>query len=200
MGKAQGLIADILAIIDHCELCGDPVISGDALEIYTIQPFDPADISSLFTNIVVLCPDCKKKFDDDIISRKHLQACVRLRMPETTKSLKDMLDGYDLPGKAKRAGNGRKDSIVDRLINNPAYFERLIFAGGLLVIMIGIFLFALGYQSSGAYSAGTATGQGSADDGIFYLFMELAGVALAFLGAFFLLGQARKPSGTGIKQ
>lgn len=197
MGQAQGLIADILAIVDSCELCGTPAISGNTFEIYTIEAFDPADFSSLFKNIVVLCPDCKAKFDDSTISRKHLKACVRLREPELTRSLQDLLGRYDLPGTEQKAGKKLSGSLLDKLVNDPAYFERLVFVAGILVVILGIFLFAFGYQNSIAYDTDIASaveGSGSPFHMLLYPFLEIAGIVLALLGMFFELGLVKKPS------
>lgn len=196
MGQAQGLIADILAIVDHCELCGTPAVSGSSFEIYTIEAFDPADFSGLFKNIVVLCPDCKAKFDDGTISRRHLKACVRLREPEMTRSLQNLLGHYDLPGMSQKAGKGRTGSLLDRLVNDPALFERLVFVGGLLIIVMGIFLFAIGYQNLGLYDTGPAAAVEDSGplQGLFYPFLMLTGVVLALMGLFFQLGLAKKPS------
>jgi len=196
MGQAQGLIADILAIVEHCELCGSPAVSDNAFEIYTIEGFDPADFSGLFKNIVVLCPGCKARFDDGTISRRHLKACVRLREPEITKSLQNLLSQYDLPGTSRKAGKGQTGNVFDRLVNDPALFERLVFAGGILVIVLGIFLFAIGYQNLGLYDTGQAAAveDSGSVQGLFYPFLMLTGVVLALMGLFFELGLAKKPS------
>ncbi|OPY26628.1 MAG: hypothetical protein A4E28_02415 [Methanocella sp. PtaU1.Bin125] len=196
MGQAQGLIADILAIVDRCELCGAPAEGGKAFEIYTIESFDPADFSGLFRNIVVLCPDCKQRFDDGVISRKHLKACVRLREPALTQSLQGLLSQYDLPGAPRDGKNASKGGLLGRLVNNPASFERMIVVAGALVIVLGIFLFVVGFQNSGVYDPGIAGASGETESflgGSLYPFMMIAGIVLALVGMFFELGLVKKP-------
>lgn len=196
MGEAQGLIADILAIVDSCELCGAPAESGKAFEIYTIDAFDPSDFSGMFKNIVVLCPDCKKRFDDGVISRKHLKACVRLREPALTGSLQGLLVQYDLPGASQNGKNASKGGLLDRLVNDPASFERMIVVAGALVIVLGIFLFAIGFQNSGVYDPGIAGASGETESslgGILYSFLMIAGIVLALAGMFFELRLVKKP-------
>ena len=194
MGKVPGIITQILNKIDYCEFCDVPFNDVETPEVYIIDRHDINNTGDLSKNIIVLCPGCKSNYNDGIFSKKHLKACVMLRKPETREWLKNKFDQYDISLKQstvkKEPVNRFLDKALSKLINNQANLDGAIFLFGILIIIIGILLFSYGYNNVSNYDNGLAgkfindAGQYSLEYK-FSLIIELAGVALAFIGLLF---------------
>ncbi len=191
MAEAHGVITDILGRINYCEFCDTPTGNDGALEIYTIDKFDTVHPEDIYRNIIVLCPGCKKNYDDNVFGKKHLKACVMLRDPELSSWLDDLFGQYGFggrPGRAKRGLFGR----LDRLVGDQRYLNNAVFVFGIFLIAVGVLLFSYGYSN---VSGDLSTSQ----DNTFSLFLEMAGVICALLGLFFELGLVKGPVKVGFK-
>lgn len=190
MGQALSIIDEITRKIDHCEFCDAPAGDGEALEVYVIDRLDPGQLQGFSGNIVILCPGCKRNYDAGLFSKRHLRACVRLRDPELGEWLNRLFDRSLAGQNRSAAGKSRASPSLPARLSRLATVENAVFLSGLLAIVIGVLLFSVGYNHSG----GDAVGSSGA--GLFDVFLELAGVALAFIGLAFQLESARNFAGT----
>jgi hypothetical protein len=192
MGQTPGIITEILTNINYCELCDKPSDSENVCDVYTIDKFDASEQTSLSKNILVLCPTCKKYYDEGIISKKHLKACVMLREPGLDRWLSDLFDRYGIGPKQSTVNKGLMSRTHYRLVNDPNLLENVLLLSGIFIIFIGILLFSYGFNNINSYTTDAVAttagdpGQYPPND-MFYLFLELAGVLCALLGLFFEL-------------
>ena len=200
MAEAHGVITDILGHINYCEFCDAPAGNDVALEIYTIDKFDTVHPEDLYRNIIVLCPGCKKNYDDNVFGKKHLKACVMLRDPELSHWLEDLFGQYSFRGKPGPAKRGLM-SRLDRLVGDQRYLNNAVFIFGIFLIAVGVLLFSYGYSNVYSYNNGLAVGGDlmTSQDYTFSLFLEMAGVICALLGLFFELGLVKGPVKVGFK-
>jgi hypothetical protein len=189
MGQTSGILAEILARMDHCELCGRPSDSENACDVYTIDKMDHGVPADLWTNILVLCPACKKRYDEGAFGKRHLKACVRLRDPGLNEWLQDLFEGYGIVPEPVAETRGLIDGAFHRMVNNPGFIDSAMFLSGIFIIFAGVILFFFGFNNVSYYDghpALTATGdavQGSPDY-LFSMFLEIGGVVMALAGLF----------------
>jgi hypothetical protein len=196
MGQTTGIIPEILTKVNYCEFCDKLSTSENVCDIYTIEKFEAGDQADLSKNVIVLCPACKKNYDESVFSKKHLKACIMLRDQGLSEWLSDLFERYDISFKQSPADQGFFDRVRYRLVNDQNFIDNTIFLFGAFIIIIGILLFAYGfnnirnYESDPALSIASDAGQ-YAPEYLFNLFLELAGVVSALLGLFFELGQVK---------
>jgi hypothetical protein len=192
MGQSTGIITEVLTKIDHCELCDMPSSSENLCDVYTIEKFEAGEQYDLSKNIVVLCPSCKKNYDENVFRKNHLKACIMLRDPELSACLSDLFEPFNIQIKQSAPKKGRMNSTLDRVLNDRNFFDNAFFLFGVFIIILGVILFAFGssnisnYDSNTALSSTSDSGQYSLEY-LFSLFSEFAGVVLALLGMFFEL-------------
>ena len=192
MGQTTGIIAEILLKVNYCEICDKPAACDNVLDIYTIDQYEANELTSLSKNILVLCPTCKRYYDEGIISKKHMKACVMLREPGLDRWLSDLFDRYGIGQKQSTENKGLMGRSLYRLVNDQKQLENVLFLSGIFIIFIGILLFSYGCNQINSYAADAVAatagdpGQYQPSD-MFYLFIELAGVVCALLGLFFEL-------------
>jgi hypothetical protein len=196
MGQSTGIISEILAKVDYCEFCDKPSAPGSFCDVYTIEKFVTGEPAGYSKNIIVLCPSCKKNYDEGVFYKKHLKACVMFRDPALSEWLINLFGRYNFRLEQSAVNKGFFSRARYRLINDQNFIDNAIFLFGAFFIVTGVLLFAYGfnnvsnYDSTPAISAAGNSGQYSREY-LFSMFFELAGVVFALLGLFFDLGIAR---------
>jgi hypothetical protein len=190
MGGTPDIITKILTEINYCEFCDRPADCEHECNIYTIDKVGTGGLIDISKNIIVMCPECKQKYDAGVFGKKHLKACVMMRDPGLSKWLIDLFQQYDIRLKQNTVKKGLKDRALDWLFNVQEQLDNVMLLFGLFFIIVGILLFAYGYSVINGYENGSVTSGEGAGNYLFYQFFELAGVALALIGLFFELCQA----------
>jgi hypothetical protein len=196
MGQATGIITEILTKVSYCEFCDKPSAPGNVCDVYTIEKFVTNDRADYSKNIIILCPSCKKNYDEGVFYKKHLKACLMLRDPGLSEWLSNLFERYELRFEQSTVSKGFFSRTLYRLINDQNFIDNAIFLFGVFIIIIGVLLFAYGFNNVSNYDSNPAIST-AGDSGqypreyLFSMFLELAGVVFALLGLFFELGIAR---------
>jgi hypothetical protein len=202
MGQVPGIISEILAEVSRCELCGNLSDVENTCNVYTIEKFDAGSLADLSKSIIVLCPVCMNNYENGIVHRKHLKACVMLRDPGLSEWLSRLFDRYNLSGGDSSADKGLFGRFLDKMAGDQAYINNAIILFGIFIIAVGLLLFCFGYSNASSYDnspavnmASSAVQESPAEWG--NLLFELGGVFIVLIGLFFELTMVKDLADTG---
>jgi hypothetical protein len=195
MEEISGLIYQMLARINYCEFCGRPFSEGSPFKAYRIDEYRNLGRLDVSTNVIVLCPECKGKYDRGFAGLDFYKAATILREQDEKDWLAGLLERYDRDAlEQSRLQLKAMERITYKLSNDRAFGRNIVFVGGMLMVIIGALLLACG--NMGVNELGPGQGEGLLESGMaayaLYLFVELAGVFVALAGFFFVMVSSKK--------
>jgi hypothetical protein len=202
MGQVPGIISEILAEVNRCEVCGNPSDVENTCNVYTIEKFDAGNLADLSKSVIVLCPVCITNYENGVLHRKHLKACVMLRDPGLSEWLSHLFGRYNLSGGDSSADKGFFGRLLDKMAGDQAYIDNAIVLFGIFIIAVGLLLFCFGYSNASSYdnspavNMASSTVQGSQAEWGNLLF-QLGGVFIVLIGLFFELTMVKDRADIG---